>query len=146
MNANFTVIRLSLVRERDVEYVKTCRTSDDVYNAAKAIGYENYAEEYFGMFCLSTNGNIISYHEISHGDLNSSIVAPREVFKRAILNNASAVIFVHNHPSGDIMPSSDDKTTTERLCKAGEILGIQVLDHVIIGNGNYYSMKSNNEF
>ena len=78
-------------------------------------------------------------------EVNSWLRNP-EVFKRAILNNASAVIFVHNHPSGDIMPSSDDKTTTERLCKAGEILGVQVLDHIIIGNGNYHSMKSNDEF
>ncbi len=138
---SFTIYRLSLIRERDVQYAKTLRTSDDVYEAAKVIGYETYAEEYFGMFCCNTNGDIISYHEISHGDLSSSIVHPREIFKRALLNNASAIIFVHNHPSGNIAPSETDKETTRELRDAGKLLEIPVLDHVIIGDGNYYSMN-----
>lgn len=138
---SFTICRLSLIRERDVQYAKTLRTSDDVYEAAKVIGYESYAEEYFGMFCCNPKGDIISYHEISHGDLTSSVTHPREIFKRALLNNASAIIFVHNHPSGDATPSEIDKETTRRLRDAGKLLEIPVLDHVIIGDGNYYSMN-----
>lgn len=138
---NFAVFRLSLIREREIEYFPTIRTSEDIYNAAKTIGYETYAEEYFGMFCCNPKGDIISYHEISHGDLTSCVTHPREVFKRALLNNAQAIIFVHNHPSGDITPSEADKETTRKLCDAGNLLGIPVLDHIIIGNGFYYSMS-----
>ena len=141
-NNSFTVYRLSLVREKDVQFSKTLKSSDDVYDAAKNIGYGTYAEEYFGMFCCNTKGDVISYHEISHGDLASSTVHPREVFKRALLNNASAIIFVHNHPRGDVTPSESDKETTRRLWDAGHLLGIPVLDHVIIGDGSYYSMNS----
>ena len=73
--------------------------------------------------------------------MNASIVHPREVFKAAILNNASRIICLHNHPSGDPEPSKEDIEITRRLVEAGEIIGIEVLDHVIIGEQRYLSMK-----
>jgi DNA repair protein RadC len=72
---------------------------------------------------------------VSVGSLTASIVHPREVFKAAVLQNAAAVILCHNHPSGDSAPSPEDMAITSRLCEAGEVLGIRVLDHVIIGDG-----------
>lgn len=77
---------------------------------------------------------------ISIGSLARSIVHPREVFKGAILNNSCNIILVHNHPSGDPTPSKDDVLITKRIMRAGEVLGIQVLDHVIIGHGKYMSV------
>jgi DNA repair protein RadC len=79
--------------------------------------------------------------EISIGSLDSSIVHPREVFKEALAASAAAVIFVHNHPSGDTEPSGEDIKVTKRLKEAGDIMGIDVLDHVIIGGKEYRSMK-----
>jgi len=82
---------------------------------------------------------IISFEVISTGSLTSSIVHPREVYKGAILSNAASVIFMHNHPSGDPEPSMDDIEITSRLKKAGDILGINVLDHIIVTNKSFYS-------
>jgi len=94
-------------------------------------------------YIIVLNSRNYSVAEISVGTLNASIVHPREVFAEAIKNNAASVIFVHNHPSGDCEPSEDDLTTTKRLLEAGKILGIEVADHVIVANNNYYSFKDN---
>lgn len=82
---------------------------------------------------------------VSIGELNSTLVHPREVFKASILSNASAVIFMHNHPSGELTPSEEDKKATKRLEMAGQILGIPVVDHIIVGENkeNYYSFHAN---
>ena len=78
---------------------------------------------------------------MSVGSLTASIVHPRETFKAAIRESAAAVIFVHNHPSGDIKPSQKDILLTRRLVHTGEVLGIQVLDHMIIGDGGHFSFR-----
>jgi DNA repair protein RadC len=98
-------------------------------------------KEYFLAILLDTRNQLIKVAEISIGSLDSSIVHPREVFKEAISASAAAVIFVHNHPSGDTEASEDDIALTERLVQAGEIVGIEVLDHIIIGGKNYNSLK-----
>lgn len=100
-------------------------------------------QEEFLIVLLNTKNEIIKYESISKGSLNASIVHPREVFNKAIRKSASAVILVHNHPSGHPNPSGEDKKVTERLVRAGEIVGITVLDHVIIGDKTYYSFKEN---
>lgn len=82
---------------------------------------------------------------MSQGYLDSSPVHPREVYKSALLASAASVIFVHSHPSGDPEPSESDKRITEELKKAGDLMGVQVLDHVIIGNDRYYSFADNGE-
>jgi DNA repair protein RadC len=97
-------------------------------------------KEHFLALLLDTRSRLIKKAEISIGSLDSSIVHPREVFKEAVAASAASVIFVHNHPSGDPHPSAEDVKLTKRLVQAGEIMGIEVLDHVIIGN-QFLSLK-----
>lgn len=97
--------------------------------------------EVFAILCLSTKHRVIAYHEVSRGTLDSTLVHPREVFKAALLANAAAIIVSHNHPSGDPSPTLDDLEVTRRLVATGEVLGIPVLDHIVIGDGRYFSFK-----
>lgn len=97
--------------------------------------------EHFCVAMLDRKGNILGLNTVSIGSLSSSIVHPREVFKPAIILGAASIILCHNHPSGDPYPSSDDKSVTDSLVKAGKILGIEVLDHVILGENRFYSMR-----
>jgi DNA repair protein RadC len=90
-------------------------------------------KEHFMLMILNTRNKIIRIENISVGTLNASLVHPREVFNKAIAHTASAVIVAHNHPSGDTEPSEEDVRITRRLIEAGKILGIEVLDHIIIG-------------
>lgn len=101
----------------------------------------NQKKEIFKIIMLNTKNHIIRSMDISIGNLNSSIVHPREVFREAIRACSNSVILVHNHPSGDPEPSSEDISTTKRLCDCGVMLGINVIDHVIIGDGNFVSLK-----
>jgi DNA repair protein RadC len=100
--------------------------------------------EQFRVLSLTTKNHLIAVDVVSVGSLNSSIVHPREVFKKAIIRSAAGVIFVHNHPSGDPEPSKEDIAITNRLLKAGETLGINVLDHIIIGDNCFLSFKEKN--
>ncbi|MDP2685507.1 MAG: DNA repair protein RadC [bacterium] len=97
-------------------------------------------KEHFMLICLDTRNNLI-VDVVSVGTLNASLVHPREVFKKAILNNSSHVVLAHNHPSGDPSPSEDDLVTTKRLVKSGKILGITVLDHIIVAQNSFISLK-----
>lgn len=99
-------------------------------------------KEHFRVILLDTKNKVISVEEISIGTLDSSIVHPREVFKPAIKRSSSSIILVHNHPSGDPYPSKEDIVITKRLCEAGKLLGIYVVDHIIIGNSSF-SFKAN---
>ena len=103
-------------------------------------------KEYFLAVLLDTRGQVIKTSEISIGSLDSSIVHPREVYKEAIAASAASVVFVHNHPSGDPTPSEIDIGLNKRLVEAGELLGIEVLDHIVIGNPDYVSLKSKGLF
>lgn len=98
-------------------------------------------KEHFMILMLNTKHRIIAKKVISIGHLHASLVHPREMFKEAIKRSSAAVILVHNHPSGDLTPSKDDLTTTERLKEVGEILGIEVLDHIIVGDNRYLSFR-----
>ncbi|MCI5688332.1 DNA repair protein RadC [Anaerovoracaceae bacterium 42-11] len=97
-------------------------------------------KEHFKSVLVNTKSEIIAVDAVSVGELSSTVIHPREVFQLAIRKSAAAVIFIHNHPSGDPTPSSQDIETTKRLIEAGKLLGIRVLDHVIIGDGRYVSM------
>jgi DNA repair protein RadC len=101
-------------------------------------------KEHFWVICLDTRNRLINWKPVSIGSLDTSIVHPREVFKEAVSSSAASVIFVHNHPSGDPEPSKEDVELTERLVKAGEIIGIDVLDHIIVCDKSYLSLKANN--
>lgn len=100
--------------------------------------------EHFKIAILDIKNQIISIENISVGNLNSSIVHPREVFNIAIKRSANSIILVHNHPSGDPTPSTEDINITHRLIDAGNIIGIKVLDHIIIGDNKYISFKHKN--
>ena len=102
--------------------------------------------EHFVIMLLNRKNGIIGINTVSVGDLSSSIVHPREVFKPAIVAGAASIILAHNHPSGDPTPSSQDLLVTKRIKEAGDILGIEVLDHIIIGDGRYASLKAMNLF
>ena len=98
-------------------------------------------KEHFKSVLVNAKGEIISIDDVSVGELSSTVVHPREVFHMAVRKSAAAVIFVHNHPSGDPDPSREDILTTKRLVQGGELLGIGVLDHIIIGDGKFSSMR-----
>lgn len=100
-------------------------------------------KEIFKAVLLNTKNEIITDVEVSVGTLNSSLVHPREVFKEAIRRSSNKMILIHNHPSGSVEPSREDKNITYRLIKCGEIIGIDIIDHIIIGDGLYYSFKEN---
>ena len=103
-------------------------------------------KEHFVVLCLDTRNGLINHKLVSMGSLDTSIVHPREVFNEAITSRAASVIFAHNHPSGDPEPSKEDVELTRRLAKAGEIMGIDVLDHIIICDNSYVSLKARNLF
>lgn len=121
----------------DAPYV---RTPDEVY-AQVGSRLRDKKKEYFLAILLDTRSRLIRTAEISIGSLDSSIVHPREVFKEALSASASSVIFAHNHPSGDPEPSAEDIKLTKRLMEAGDLMGISVLDHVIIGRQRFFSLK-----
>ncbi|WP_029913424.1 RadC family protein [Pelobacter seleniigenes] len=100
----------------------------------------DYRKEVFVALLLDTKNRLLKEVRISEGSLNASIVHPREVFAPALKEAAAAILFVHNHPSGDPTPSREDLNITERLKQVGELMGVRVLDHVIIGKGEYVSL------
>ena len=116
------------------------KTPDDVVSLVRG-RLKGKKKEYFLALLLDTRNRLIRVAEISVGSLDGSIVHPREVFKEAVSASAASVIFVHNHPSGDPEASEDDTGLTKRLAEAGEIMGIDVLDHIIIGDKKYLSLK-----
>ncbi|MDI9463789.1 MAG: DNA repair protein RadC [Bacillota bacterium] len=101
----------------------------------------HYLREHFRVLLLDTKNKVLGMEEISIGSLNTSLVHPREVFRPAIRKACASVILIHNHPSGDPTPSSEDIAVTRRLYEAGRLLGIEVLDHVVIGDGKFVSFR-----
>ncbi len=116
------------------------KTPDEVFSLVKS-DLKDKKKEHFLAILLDTRSQLIKTAEISIGSLDSTIVHPREVFKEALSASAASVIFVHNHPSGDPHPSEDDIKLTKRLVAAGDVMGIEVLDHVIIGGSKFLSLK-----
>lgn len=132
--------KIKLIKEDSIPYKKeTANTPKLVYEIAKQY-LEGTDRENFIIFMMDRKNNIIGINTVSIGSVSSSVVHPREVFKPAIIAGASGIILVHNHPSGDTAPSKEDIDVTQRLINAGEIIGIQIVDHVIIGD-DYYSLR-----
>jgi len=141
----------SFIPQIEVSMVREVKISGQKYNSSEEVAKSEFAEnllrsdrEKFICIHLNIKNQIISFEMVSTGSLTSSIVHPREVYKGAILSNAASVIFMHNHPSGDPEPSNDDIEITTRLEKAGNILGVDVLDHIIVSSGGFYSFRQNN--
>jgi len=140
----FQGLRLQVVKEEEFPYSckATLNSPEDVRDLlTKSMEMHLEPEEVFIMVTVDTKHRVTGIFEVSRGSLSSSLVHPREVFKRALLMNAAGILVAHNHPSGDVTPSTDDASTTRKLKKAGEVLGVQLLDHLIIGDTpeKYYS-------
>ncbi len=116
----------------------------DVYRLV-AGDLAGFPQEKFFLLCLDGKNGVLRIHQVSLGTARSAVVHPRDVFFPAIAARALAVVLVHNHPSGDPRPSREDLELTDRLRKGGELLGIEVLDHVIIGDGSYVSLAEGPE-
>ena len=101
------------------------------------------AKEQFVVILLNSKNKVIGTEVVSEGSLSSSVVHPREVYAPAMLHHAAAIMVAHNHPSGDPKPSLEDEEVTRMLSRSGKVLGIPMIDHVIIGDGNYYSFLEN---
>jgi|SRR5690625_804751 len=130
-----------VVREEYEEYTKVAKSPEDLYEMFEEIfNLKSMTREHFVMFSLNTKKYVEGAHLIHVGSLNASIVHPRDVYQLALLDNAASIAVAHNHPSGESQPSQEDIHVTRRLVEAGKILGIELLDHLIIGEG-FKSLK-----
>lgn len=139
---NIQIVSIKMVKEKELhyQYEDISRPRESVDLIKNIIG--DMDREALAVITLDVKNHPTSINVCSTGSLNSSIVHPREVFKTAILGNAASIIIGHNHPSGNPTPSNEDINITKRLKEAGKILGIEVLDHIIIGSfDNYISFK-----
>ena len=145
----FTKYKVELVKENAVNYGGQDFDINNAWQMYKAMcdiyHIDKQAEEVLLVICVDIKNRIIGMHEVSRGTIDSSLVNQREVFKRVLLNNAAKIFIVHNHPSGKANPSNADYLVTNKIIKAGELLDIKVLDHIIIGDNEYYSFKENNK-
>jgi DNA repair protein RadC len=138
----FRSVRLSLVREpAPVPYSGTVRTAADVATLARAILADDPREGVLA-FYLDNRHKLASVHRVSVGTCGQAPIAPREVFGPALQQAVHAVVLCHNHPSGDPMPSTEDRLVTERMRSAADILGLDLLDHVVLGAERYFSFAS----
>lgn len=128
MNYTTAMVQLPLVKEETGERVKT---PQDVWGICSDMS--TLAQESFQVLLLNAKNNLMNRHMITLGIVDASLVHPREVLRPAIVDGASGVVMVHNHPSGDPAPSSDDIRITKQLIEAGRIVDIKILDHIIIG-------------
>lgn len=128
--------------EKNISKIKM-NSADKIYNYMKNI-VSNKNQEYFYALYLDSKKNLIDKKLLFIGTINKSIVHPREVFKYAYLLSASSIVCIHNHPSGDPLPSNEDIIITKHLVEIGKIQGINIVDHIIIGN-NYYSFYENGD-
>ena len=138
--ATVKLVTVSLIRDASTSKSKpkiSCPA--DAYALLNDITHSD--REHFVVLHLNTRNDVIAKEIVSIGTLHSSLIHPREVLKAAILNNADKMLLAHNHPSGDITPSQEDKEVTKRLVKAGEIIGIEVIDHLIVADKRYLSLK-----
>jgi DNA repair protein RadC len=140
--------KFNLIMEKSKDYtmfteLEPTATPQDAYELAKVFKLDKQAEEVFAVAGYDTQGKPTSYFEVHRGILDSSLVSPREIFKRLMLANAHSFIAFHNHPSGDPTPSPADIDMTKTLDEIGRTLYITMLDHIIIGDGKYYSLNDN---
>ena len=136
------LVRLTMVKEKELPYgVKRINEPELVAELAGQI-LKDADREYLLVISVDARSKPLAVEIVSIGTVNASLAEPREIFNHSILNNAAGIILVHNHPSGDCEPSREDRRLTKRIEKCGELLGIEMYDHVIIGEG-YYSFREN---
>jgi DNA repair protein RadC len=125
---------------------ETIKVSTPMPAVNKLKKYASKNQEYFLVITLDGGHGLIRVHEITKGIANKTLVHPREVFRPAIIDGACGVIIAHNHPSGDVKPSTEDHNVTRIMKQAGEIIGISVLDHIIVSKYGYYSFMESGTF
>jgi DNA repair protein RadC len=130
-------MKYQIVSERSSKENYRISSPQDAYKVLER--YKNKDQEHFFVLTLNGAHEVIKTHIISIGLANRTLVHPREVFRTAIKDNAVAVVLAHNHPSGNTDPSQDDREVTEIMKKAGKIIGIEVLDHMVFGKKGFYS-------
>lgn len=143
---NINVVKIQAVRDRSLPYETNHVSSPDVaIGILKTFINEccHTDRESFVVMCLDTKNKVTALTLVSIGTINNTLVHPREVFKAAILSNSASIILAHNHPSGDANPSHEDIEVTKRIKDAGSIIGIEVIDHIIIGDEKTTSLKAN---
>lgn len=146
-----TKYSIKLVREVSAEYesIKGISATNPIIAAEafeKIFELSSCPQETLVMLSLDNRNQIIGANKISVGGLSSAVVEPKNIFQYALLQNAAAIVIAHNHPSGVLEPSNDDIRLTATIEKAGDFLGIQLLDHLILGEKKYYSMKEEGVF
>ena len=135
------IVNVKLVKEKSILYSpRRISTSEDIVRLVRN-EIEDKDRECCLVVCLTAKNEPINIHTLSIGSLSSSIVHPREVFKVGILANAYSIVLIHNHPSGDATPSKEDEHITARIKEASKILGIPLIDHIIVGDGEHTSLK-----
>lgn len=140
------IVSVKLVKESSMLYKqRRVRSPQDSYELFRDY-LGDVDREHFVVACLDTKNQPTNISTVHIGSLNASIVHPREVLKTAILSNAASIICCHPHPSGDPTPSPEDIDVTERLAEVGKIVGIELLDHIIIGDGKFISLKEKGYF
>lgn len=135
------VVTIKMVKESSILYQNRKISSPSDASILLRNFLEDSDRELLIVCCMDTKNQPTCINIVSIGTLNSSLVHPREVFKAAILGNSSSIIVAHNHPSGDTTPSNEDVNITNRLKEAGKIIGIDLLDHIIIGKNHFTSLK-----
>ena len=144
---SITKYDVRLVKESSSQYEYDKNALNDHQAVAKMLNeifdLENRCEEHFVMLALDTKLKVVGAFDIHAGTTKASLVSAKSVFTRAMLCNANSIIVAHNHPSGSIDPSKDDVDVTRTIEKAGKILDIVLLDHIIIGDGDCYSFRQN---
>lgn len=138
------IMKVKMVKEAslDYDYVQQIECASMAYELFLQFGLSEQAEETLCMACLNARSVVIGLHEVARGSLTVAPVQPRDVFKRALLNNAACIIIAHNHPTGELTPSSQDKELTKKLKSAGDIMGIKLLDHLIVSPRGFYSFAA----
>jgi DNA repair protein RadC len=136
-------MRLVLVKEPGPEPCMV-NTPDDLARFVEPM--KHYSEEHFVAFHLDVRNQVTGYHIVSHGTVSASLVHPREVFKAALLANSHSMIVAHNHPTGSLEPSEEDLSVTEILIKAGDLMGVKLLDHVIVSSNGTCSLRTTHDY
>ncbi len=138
------IVSLKMVKENSILYGnRTINAPKDAFELVKLMLGEEDREKVI-VIALDTKNQPTNLEVCSIGTLNMSVLHPREVFKMAIMSNACSILLAHNHPSGIPTPSNEDIDITKRMDEAGKLMGINLIDHIIIGNNNFYSFKENN--
>ena len=140
------VVNIRMVREPSLYSEQKISCPEDAVRVI-AKDLATYDREVFAVLNMKTNGQIINLNICSMGTLDASMVSPREIFKSSILSNAASFIAIHNHPSGSLQPSQEDRDVTKRLLECGELLNIRMLDHIIVagGSAHVYSFKEHGD-